>query len=183
MKKTAKTMKICVFCSANNDLDREYFNKTKEFGQWAASNGHAIVFGGTNLGLMECVAKTAHDAGAMTIGVVPSKVEERGCASDYMDVHIPCDDLNDRKQMMMAQSDVFVALPGGIGTLDEIFTVAASATIGYHHKPVILYNIGGFWDGLICLLNDLQSKGVVRGDWRRVIHVATTLAELEQIID
>ena len=79
---------------------------------------------------------------------------------------------------MMVQSDVFIALPGGIGTLDEIFTVAASATIGYHGKDVILYNINGFWDSLIAMLNDLDSKGMVRGEWKKHIKVATNLGEI-----
>lgn len=176
-------MKICVFCSANSEIDREYFRLTEDFGRWAAREGHTIVFGGTSLGLMECVAKAAHDGGAMTIGVVPTKVEERDCASRCMDVHIPCDNLNDRKELMMAQGDAFVALPGGIGTLDEIFTVAASATVGYHCKPIVLYNMNGFWDSFVALLDDLKAKGMIRGDWHSVIKVANDLETLAAAID
>ena len=175
-------MKICIFCSANDNIDAEYFHRTEELGQLAASNGHIIVFGGCDMGLMECVAKAAKSAGGMTIGVVPTKVEERGHVSDNVDVHIPCDNLNDRKALMMAQSDVFIALPGGIGTLDEIFSVAASATIGYHAKGVILYNINGFWDSLIAMLNDLDTKGMVRGEWKRHIKVATSLQEIKDYL-
>ena len=175
-------MKICIFCSANDNIDAEYFRRTEELGQWAASDGHTIVFGGCDMGLVECVAKAAKSAGGMTIGVVPTKVEERGHVSDNVDVHIPCDNLNDRKALMMAQSDVFIALPGGIGTLDEIFSVAASATIGYHAKGVILYNINGFWDSLIAMLNDLDTKGMVRGEWKRHIKVATSLQEIKDYL-
>lgn len=181
-KKKTSTMKICIFCSANDNIDAEYFRRTEELGQWAASNGHTIVFGGCDMGLMECVAKAAKSAGGMTIGVVPTKVEERGHVSDNVDVHIPCDNLNDRKALMMAQSDVFIALPGGIGTLDEIFSVAASATIGYHAKDVILYNINGFWDSLIAMLNDLDTKGMVRGEWKRHIKVAKSLQEIKDYL-
>ena len=67
-------MKICIFCSANDNIDAEYFRRTEELGQWAASNGHTIVFGGCDMGLMECVAKAAKSAKGMTIGVVPTKV-------------------------------------------------------------------------------------------------------------
>ena len=90
-----------------------------------------------------------------------------------MDVCIPCDNLSDRKELMTAQCDAAVALPGGLGTLDEVFTMAASATIGYHHKPIVLLNAGGFWDSLVALLDDLQRKGMVRGEWRSIIKVAT----------
>jgi hypothetical protein len=78
---------------------------------------------------------------------------------------------------------VFIALPGGIGTIDEIFTVVASATIGYHQKTVILYNMKGFWDSLIIFLNDLQAKGMVRGNWRDYIKTADSIEELSSLIN
>ena len=175
-------MKICVFCSANQQIDPDFFQMTEELGKWAADNGHSIVYGGVNQGLMECVAKAVKADGGQTIGVVPMMVEKTGRTSDYVDVEIPCDNLSDRKQLMMDQSDVFIALPGGIGTLDEIFTVAASATIGYHQKTVILYNMKGFWDSLIALLNDLQARGMIRGDWRQYIKTADSIEDIKSMI-
>ena len=175
-------MKICIFCSANQQIDPDFFTATEELGKWAAENGHSIVYGGVNQGLMECVAKAAKEYGGMTIGVVPMMVERSGRTSDYVDVEIPCDNLSDRKQLMMDQADVFIALPGGIGTLDEIFTVAASATIGYHRKTVILYNMKGFWNALIQMLDNLQQKGMIRGSWRQYIKTADSLEEISRLI-
>lgn len=175
-------MNIGIFCSANHDIDRDFFTLTHEFGEWAAKEGHTIVYGGCNMGLMECVAHAAFNAGGRTIGVVPRIVETHGKASDYSTVTIPCDNLSDRKDLLMLHSDVFVALPGGIGTLDEVFTVAASATIGYHQKRVILYNINNFWQPLIGMLDNLQQCGMVRGDWRQYISVAGTLSELTRLL-
>ena len=175
-------MKICVFCSANQQIDPAFLTMTAELGRWTAENSHTIVYGGVNQGLMECVAKAAKEAGGHTIGVVPMIVEKSGRLSDYVDVDIPCDNLSDRKQLMMDQSDVFIALPGGIGTIDEIFTVASSATIGYHQKKVILYNMKGFWDGLIAVLDDLQAKGMIRGEWRDYIKTADSIEEISQMI-
>jgi len=175
-------MKICVFCSANEQIDPAFFTLTEELGKWAAENGHSIVYGGVNQGLMECVAKAAKENGGQTIGIVPMMVERSGRTSDYVDVEIPCDNLSDRKQLMMDQADVFIALPGGIGTLDELFTVAASATIGYHQKPLILYNMKGFWDSLIALLDDLQTKGMIRGIWRDYIKTADSIEQIGSII-
>jgi len=83
----------------------------------------------------------------------------------------------------MDMSDVFIALPGGIGTLDEIFTVASSATIGYHQKTVILYNMNGFWDALLALLDDLQAKGMIRGDWRTYIKTADSIEEISRLLE
>lgn len=176
-------MKIAVFCSANSNIEPIYFENTRELGEWIAKNGHSIVFGGCDMGLMECVAKAVADGGGMTIGVVPSKIEENGHVSPHLSVEIPCNNLSDRKDLMLLKSDIVVALPGGLGTLDEIFTVAAAATIGYHRKLVVLYNINGFWNSLIALLDDLQERQMIRGDYHRHVLVANSLEDLSKIIE
>lgn len=175
-------MNICIFCSANSNIPTEYFERTSELGTWIGANGHTLVFGGCNLGLMECVAKAVHDAKGMTVGVVPTIVEKGGKVSDYVDVKILCDNLSDRKDLMIERSDVIIALPGGVGTLDEIFTVLAAASIGYHNKRVILYNIGGFWDSLIAMLDDLKARGVLRAGFEDTVKVAHTLDEIAALI-
>lgn len=171
-------MRIAVFCSANNNISREYFERTTELARWCREEGHTIVFGGCNMGLMGCLAE---EKGSL-VGVVPRIIEQGGRVSENLTVHIPCDNLSDRKDLMLLHSDVVVALPGGIGTLDEIFTVAASHTIGYHHKPIILYNINGFWDSLVALLDDLQQRGMIRGHWTDFIRTANTLEELKAML-
>ena len=171
-------MKIAVFCSANNNISREYFERTTELARWCREEGHTIVFGGCNMGLMGCLAE---EKGSL-VGVVPRIIEQGGRVSENLTVHIPCDNLSDRKDLMLLHSDVVVALPGGIGTLDEIFTVAAGHTIGYHHKPIILYNINGSWDSLVALLDDLQQRGMIRGHWTDFIRTANTLEELKAML-
>jgi uncharacterized protein (TIGR00730 family) len=151
---------------------------TEELGRWMGENGHTVVFGGCNMGLMECIAKAAHEAGGRTIGVVPTIIEKGGRMSEYVDIHIPCDNLDDRKALMVAQSDINIALPGGVGTLDEIFTVCAAASIGYHQKKVILYNMKGFWNSLLQMLDDLEQKGVIRDGFRSQLLVANSLEEV-----
>ena len=175
-------MNVCIFCSANDNIDRVYFEKAAQLAQHLAKAGHNIVFGGCNSGLMECVAKAAEEAGAMTIGVVPTIVERGSRVSEHVGVKILCDNLSDRKQLMIDKSDAFIALPGGIGTLDEIFTVAASATIGYHAKPLIAYNIDGFWDGLAAMLDGLQAKGMVRGRWTDHLEMANSIEEIDNLL-
>ena len=196
-------MNIGIFCSANDNIEREYFDRTEEFGRWCAKNGHSIVFGGCNMGLMGCLAEAfgayphplpkgkgdclsssndSSGAKGNLIGVVPRIVERGGRMSERLTVHIPCDNLSDRKDLLLAHSDVIVALPGGIGTLDEVFTVAAAHTIGYHQKRIILYNIGGFWNTLITLLEDLQQRGMIRGLWKDYISVANCFDELTAMI-
>ena len=175
-------MKIAVFCSANENIAPEFFSKTEELGKWMAENRHDLVFGGTDMGLMNSIAKAVKENGGRVIGVVPSLVERGGHTSDCLDVHIPTANLSDRKSLMIDQSDAVIALPGGIGTLDEIFCVAASKSIGYHSKKVILYNINGFWNSLISLMDDLAAKGMIRGNWHEMIEVANDLDEIKRLI-
>ena len=179
---TLMNMKIAVFCSANSGLDAMYFKAAAELGRWMGENGHTLVFGGCNLGLMECIAEAVRRAGGRTVGVVPSIVERGGKASPNMDVCIPCDNLSDRKDLMLAQCDVAVALPGGVGTLDEVFTMVASASIGYHRKRVILYNVGGFWRSLIAMLDDLRGRGVIRSGMDGDLLVADTLEDVVRLL-
>jgi uncharacterized protein (TIGR00730 family) len=175
-------MRVAVYCSANSHIDEEYIRQTAVLGRWLATNGHTLVFGGTDLGLMETIAKALKEEGGSCVGVVPSKVEERGHVSKWLDERIDCDNLSDRKDLMLQHSDVAIALPGGIGTLDEVFSMAASATIGYHHKRVILYNMNGFWNSLVALLEHLQEQGFMRGTYQQFIQVASNLDELSSLL-
>lgn len=175
--------RIGVFCSANDNIGQNFFDRTRELGEWIGRNGHALVFGGTDMGLMDCVAQAVHRTGGQVIGVVPTLVEERGRTSRVLDVDIRCDNLSDRKDLLVGHSDVIVALPGGIGTLDEVFTVAAAATIGYHRKQVLLYNVDHFWDSLVALLDDLDRRGVMRRDYRRYILPVCSLDEIARSVE
>lgn len=175
-------MKIGVFCSANNTIDADFFAETEALGAWIGSQGHAIVYGGCNCGLMECVGKAVYLHGGQTIGVIPRIIEQGGRMSDYVDINIACDNLSDRKDLILLKSDVLIALPGGIGTLDEVFTVAASRTIGYHQKRVILYNMKGFFNPLIKLLDDLQAQQMIRGKWQDYIQTANNLTDIATLL-
>ncbi len=175
-------MKIAVFCSANDSIAPAYFSAAEELGRWMAENGHTLVYGGQNRGLMRCVGAAVHDGGGQIIGVIPQILVNNGQRPDYLDVEIPCDNLSDRKDLMLAQADVCVALPGGVGTLDEVFTVAASHSIGYHGKMMILYNVEGFWDKTIEMLDDMQQRGFMRGHWTDYVKVARTMEELKAAI-
>ena len=121
--------KIAIFCSASENIEPVFFEKARELGVWMGQNKKTLVYGGANIGLMECIAKAAKDNGSMIMGVIPTKLEERGRASDLVDVTFRTDNLSDRKDVMLNESDVVIALPGGVGTLDEVF----------HEKPHPVY--------------------------------------------
>lgn len=173
-------MRITVFCSANTDIDDAFFQGAQKLGTWIGAHGHTLVYGGADLGLMECIARAVVEAGGTTLGIVPSRLEENGHVSKYNTRILKCGSLTERIQIMINESDVFVALPGGIGTLDEVFSVVASRTIGYHDKPLYLYNINDFWKPTITLLDELQRGKMIRGDWHRYVQVIDSQADLEE---
>ena len=144
--------------------------------------GATLVYGGARFGLMEATAQAAKASGATVVGVVPQILEERDRVSTLIDEKINCRNLSYRKDIMLERSDILVALPGGVGTLDEIFHVLAAAMIGYHSKRVVLYNVNGFWDSLMELLGSSKEKGFVRCDLERHLVVADSIDELEKYI-
>ena len=173
---------VAVFCAASENIAPGYFEAANEVGQMLGRLGATLVYGGARFGLMEAVAHSAKSAGAHVVGVVPAVLEERDRVSALLDEKVPCRNLSDRKDIMLERSDILVALPGGIGTLDEIFHVAAAATIGYHSKRVVLYNVNGFWNGLSAMLNEMADDGFVRAGLHNLVVAANCLEELEELI-
>ena len=173
---------VAVFCAASETIDPVYSAAATEVGNILGRTGATLVYGGARFGLMEATAQAAKASGATVVGVVPQILEERDRVSTLIDEKINCRNLSDRKDIMLERSDILVALPGGVGTLDEIFHVLAAAMIGYHSKRVVLYNVNGFWDSLMELLGSSKDKGFVRCDLERHLVVADSIDELEKYI-
>lgn len=175
-------MRICIFCSANNGIDPDFFEAGRQIGRMIGRGGHTLVLGGCDMGLMGCLAEATRQNGGQTLGVVPRIIEEGGRQYPHLDIHIPCDNLADRKELLASHADAIVAMPGGVGTLDEIFTVLAAASIGYHHKRVVLLNLKGYWNSLIAMLRDLESRGATRPGLWQTIAVADTVEQLRLML-
>lgn len=175
--------KIAVFCSASDAIDPVFMEKAKELGAWMGKNHKWLVYGGSNTGLMEALAKSAKENGSMIMGVVPTKLEENGRVSDLLDVTFHSVNLSDRKDIMLQEAEVMVALPGGIGTLDEVFHVMASCSIGYHQKKVIFYNVNGFWDDLLAFLERLEAQHFAHRPLKNYFEVANSFEELTQLLE
>ena len=176
--KAKHPLSVAVFCSAATDIAPEYFEQTAKLGRWIGAQGWRLVYGGASLGLMDCVARAAKETGAMVTGVVPDKLVERGIVSPLLDETIHVHSLGERKEVMLRESDLFIALPGGLGTLDEVFHVLGESSIGYHNKPVVLYNMGGCWNSLCAMLDDLRHQGLLRHDLTGCLVVANSCEEL-----
>ena len=173
---------VAVFCAASESIDNLYVDAAYEVGAMLGRVGASLVYGGARFGLMEATAKAAKSAGAHIIGVVPDILVERNRVSTLLDEHIPCRNLSERKDIMLEKSEILVALPGGIGTLDEIFHVMAAATIGYHSKRVVLYNVNGFWNSLSDMLDRFNADGFIRGDIERFMAMVDNIDDLEALI-
>ena len=173
---------IAVFCAASEEIDSLYVLSATAVGNMLGRIGATLVYGGARFGLMEATAKAAKASGAKVVGVVPMILEERGRVSSLIDEKVNCRNLSDRKDIMLQRSDILVALPGGIGTLDEIFHVMAAATIGYHSKKVVLYNVNGFWNPLLATIDEMSQAGFVRGEFGKYLFVANNIGELEKMI-
>lgn len=174
---------VALFCAASENIAPLYFEAADEVGAMLGAMGAELVYGGARFGLMEATAKAAKAAGARIVGIVPDILVERDRVSTLLDERVLCRNLSERKDIMLQRSEVLVALPGGVGTLDEIFHVAAAATIGYHSKRVLLYNAGGYWNAIVGALKEMENKGFLRGGFEKYISVAENIDELRDFIE
>lgn len=175
--------KIAIFCSASDHIDPKYAEKAAELGRWMGEKHKWLIYGGSNTGLMEATARAVTESGGHLMGVVPTILEQQGKASEMLDVTFRAVNLSDRKDIMLQEAEVMVALPGGVGTLDEIFHVVASASIGYHDKKMIFYNIDGFWDELLLFLKKLEQQHFTHHPLNRYCLVANHFDELTEMLE
>lgn len=175
--------RIGIFCSSSNRMDSIYYKEAERLGTWMGKNKKTLVYGGANCGLMEALAKTVHENGGTVYGIIPRILTEKNRVSDYIDIHFHCEDLTDRKQFLESESEIIIVMPGSVGTLDEMFTVMASNTIGIHDKKIILWNINGFWDELISFLNGLVEKNVVNKPFDDIMVCVNSFEELIDYIE
>ena len=144
--------RIGVFLSANAGLPEIFRQAAQELGEWIGRTGRTLIYGGSNRGLMDVIGHAVKDNGGRTIGVVPQILFDKGWNAQILDKVIRTEDLVERKVQLIKQSDILVALPGGIGTLDELFTAVGIAAIGFDAKTVVLYNVDGCWNHLIAMV-------------------------------
>ena len=156
---------LCVFCGSRKGADAEFAEAAAAVGTWIGSHGGQLVYGGGNNGLMGVMANAAMAAGGRVVGVIPQALVEKEFANrDCTELHV-VDNMHERKRMMAERADAFLALPGGIGTLEEFFEVWTWRQLGYHDKPVGLLNLGGYYDALMAFLQSSVRHGFM-SDWQ-----------------
>jgi hypothetical protein len=172
------TFSLCVYCGSRPGADPTFADAARAVGEWIGRHGGQLVYGGGRNGLMGLVADATMAAGGRVIGIIPRALVEKewahhGCS----ELHV-VDTMHERKRLMAEHADAFLALPGGIGTLEEFFEVWTWRQLGYHDKPVGLLNLGGYYDSLLAFLHtgvQLQFMG----DWQmNLIRVDADAARL-----
>ena len=170
--------RVCVYCGSNSGSDPAFREAADALGRLLATQGRGLVYGGGSVGLMGVVADAVLAGGGEVIGVIPRRlvkleVEHRGLTK-----LIETDTMHERKRLMMEHADGFLVLPGGYGTLEELFEVIAWLQLGFHHKPVGLLNVSGFYDAMLQQLDHMAAHGLLRPEHRAMLLVDTDAAAL-----
>jgi uncharacterized protein (TIGR00730 family) len=170
--------RICVYCGANAGVRPAYAEAARQLGEFLGARQLGLVYGGGNVGLMGILADAALLAGAEVIGVIPRALMARELGHQGCTVLRVVETMHERKAVMAGFADAFVALPGGLGTLDELFEVMTWAQLGLHQKPIGLLEVEGFFAPLIAYLDRAVAEGFVRAEHRAALTVAAEPAGL-----
>jgi uncharacterized protein (TIGR00730 family) len=164
MEKMSKIGKICVYCGSGPGTDPAFVEAARAFGKILAKNGIGLIYGGGTVGIMGELSRAVLDNGGEATGIIPEFLMSREHATKGVDGLIVTRDMHERKRKMFELADAFVALPGGVGTLEEIVEQMTWVQLGRHTKPILLANIKGFWEPLCALLDHMKNLEFIRGD-------------------
>lgn len=174
---------ICVFCGSRPGSRPEYLEAARALGAELARRGLTLVYGGANVGLMGAMADAALAAGGRVVGVMPEVIKAREVAhTGLTELHL-VDSMHTRKAMMAQLADAFIALPGGVGTFEELFEITTWAQLGMHHKPIGLLNVADFYGPLLALMQRAVEEGFIPGAHAQpYVHHASPTALLERML-
>jgi uncharacterized protein (TIGR00730 family) len=174
----AELRRVCVFCGSSPGADPAYADAARELGEELLRREMGLVYGGGNVGLMGIVADTVLAGGGEVLGAIPARLVEHEVAHEGLTELVVVDDMFERKAYMMERADAFVSLPGGVGTLDELFEVLTWVQLGYLAKPCALLDVNGYWDPLVALLDSAVQNGFMRPQHRKLLLRASSAREV-----
>jgi uncharacterized protein (TIGR00730 family) len=173
-----KIKALCVYCGSASRLDPLYLEAARQVGQTAARLGMRIIYGAGSTGLMGALAEGALQTGGEVTGVIPSYFNTPVLAHSRLTTLEVVDTIHQRKARMVELADAFLALPGGFGTLDELFETLTWAQIGLHHKPIGILNVNGYFDPLLKMVEFARQEGFIYSQHRDLFNVAEQPAEI-----
>ncbi len=169
---------ICVFCGSGNGNDNVIIEQANELGKILAQKNLTLVYGAAKIGIMGIVAQAALDNNGSVIGIIPEFLKTKEVVHTGLSQLITTKNMHDRKLKMQEVSDAFIALPGGIGTLEELFEIFTWLQLGLHQKPIALLNSNGFYDSLIAMLQTMVKKGFVAKETFNLLLIDDTIEGL-----
>jgi uncharacterized protein (TIGR00730 family) len=155
---------ICVYCGSSNGARPSYVQAAQDLGTAMAAAGIRLVYGGGDVGLMGTVARAVIENGGAVTGIIPRFLQRRERMLGAVEDLIVTADMHERKRLMYERADAFVALPGGVGTLEELVEQMTWAQLGQHKKPIVVVNIDGFWSRLTALIDQMRAEGFIRAE-------------------
>ena len=173
-------MNVCVFGASSTEIDQSYISATETLGEALAARNHTLIYGAGGSGLMGAVARGMTRGGGSVIGVVPSFFKVDGILYEHCDEIVYTDTMRQRKQIMDERSDAVVVAPGGIGTYEEFFEIYTLKQLGKHNKPIVIFNINGYYDSLLELLKHTVQEKFMQASCLELYTVATNP---EQVIE
>lgn len=174
--------RVCVYCGSNFGSDPAFRAAAAAVGRLLAAQGRGLVYGGGSVGLMGVVADATLAGGGEVIGVIPRKLVELEKEHRGLTKLIETDTMHERKRLMMEHADGFLVLPGGYGTLEELFEVVAWLQLGFHKKPVGLLNVAGFYDALLVQLDHMAAAGLLKPEHRAMLLVESDAGRLLELM-
>jgi len=176
-------LRICVYCSSSSAVDEVYAQAARELGRLIGMRGHALVYGGCDLGLMGELGRAVKDVGGQVVGIIPRRLEEYGLAFEGADEMIVVESMAERKTLMEKKAEAFIALPGGFGTLDELVQVMTLKQLGYLQGAIVLLNVAGFYDHLLAHFERLYQQHFAKAEFRQLYRVVAHPAEALEYIE
>ena len=174
---------LCVYCGSSKHLDNKYYSEAEAIGTAMVAHGWGLVYGGGNVGMMGSVAKAVKGAGGHVVGVIPEFMKKRELAYEDANELITVNSMRDRKRVMEERATAFLALPGGIGTLEEITEIMTLRSINRTEKTVILYNQDGYYDDLLRLFERMTRERFKASGFEGLFSVATRVPEIWPLLE
>ncbi len=174
---------ICVYSSSSEKLDRKYYEAAGKIGERIAIRGDTLVFGAGMVGCMGATARGVKENGGKIIGVIPEKLNINGIVYEHCDELIVTPEMRSRKKLLEEKSDVLLALPGGFGTFEEILEVITGKQLGYHNKPIIIYNLDGYYNCLLEQFEKCYKENFAKRFFSDIYYVADTIDDIFEYIE
>ncbi len=173
-----KPANVCVYCGSSDGADPTTLAAATRFGTLMAKADVGLVYGGASIGVMGALARAVMAGGGRTLGVIPEFLSKAEVKMTGLTELVVTQSMHERKQLMFERSDAFVALPGGIGTLEELVEMLTWAQLGRHNHPIIIANLGGFWDPLVTLLDHMIQQKFMHSNIRRFYGVVDKVEDI-----